>query len=150
MELKFIKFNEDSFGIYKSWFTDKELNARLGPMDNETWEIWQEYAIRGEKAEELAVYLNNELVGVVQICLPTKEDSKYCISSIATHPEKKRIGIATAVLKHLLQSEGFQESKIWISHVDPKNLAAIQFFEKHGWKHKGIEHEMITYEFIIK
>lgn len=38
MKLKFIKSNEESFNIYKSWFTDKELNKQLGPMDNETWE----------------------------------------------------------------------------------------------------------------
>lgn len=150
MELKFIKFNEASFDIYKSWFTDKALNKQLGPMDNETWEKWQSYTNDGEKREEFAIYLKNVLVAVTEISFPTKDHPEYCITSIATNPLKKRMGIATAVLKHLLKSDKFQDSKTWISHVDPKNIAAINFFEKHGWKQRGIEHDMITYEFIIK
>lgn len=53
MKLKFIKSNEESFNIYKSWFSDKELNKRLGPIDNETWEKWKGYH-KIEKSEELA------------------------------------------------------------------------------------------------
>lgn len=150
MKLKLINFDEASFDAYKSWFTDKTLNKYLGPMDNETWEIWQTHTTQGEKVEELAAYLDNELVAVIQICLPTKEHRENCISSIATNPQKKRMGIGSIVLKHLLQSTKFQKCKIWISHVDPKNKSAIRFFEKHGWKERGIEHDMITYEFNLK
>lgn len=58
------------------------------------------------------------------------------------------MGIGTAVLKYLLESDKFAGSKIWLAHVYPKNGTAISFFEKHGWKNRGIDNDMITYEFI--
>jgi len=149
MKLIFQKSNKESFETYKTWFTDKELNRELGPMDKETWETWQSYH-KIEKSEELAAYLNNKLVAVVDISLPTKDHPQYCITAIATNPKKKRMGIATTVLKYLLESGNFTNSNSWLSHVNPKNVAAISFFEKHGWRQRGIEHEMITYEFISK
>lgn len=148
MNLKFIKSNKKSFDTYKSWFRDKTLNMQLGPMDNETWEKWQEYTINGEKSEELATYLGNELVAVVEISLPTKDYPENCITAIATNPQKKRMGIGTAVLKQLLKSDKFADSNIWIAHVAPDNVAAISFFEKHDWKQRNIDNDMITYEFI--
>lgn len=149
MDLKFKKSDEKSFNTYKTWFTDKELNKQLGPMDDETWEKWQEYH-KIEKSEELAVYLNNELVGMVDISLPTKEHSIYCILALAIHPKKKRLGIGTTLLKYLLESGIFIDSKIWRAHVNPKNAPAITFFEKHGWEDKGVENDMITYRYITK
>ena len=147
MKIKFIKLNKESFDTYKTWFSDKELNTQLGPMDQETWATWQSYQ-KEEKSEELGAYLKQELVAVIDISLPTVDYPAYCIAAIATHPQKKRLGIATAVLKQLLQSDNFTKSKTWISHVNPKNVAAINFFEKHGWKQSVIENGMITYAFV--
>ena len=144
------KSTEESFRIYKSWFADKALNKQLGPMENETWETWQTYFNSDEKSEELAAYLNNELVAVVDISLPTKEDPEYYITAIATNPKMKRLGIGTAVLKQLIESGDFTNSKIWRCHISHKNVASISFFKKFGWKKitEVDEHGMITYEFI--
>lgn len=146
MELKFRPSHQESFLIYKSWFTDKELNRQLGPMDNETWEKWQEY-IEIEQSEEIAAYQNDELVGVVDINLSTIDHPEYCITAIATKPQKKKMGIATAIIAFLIKSGNFTDSNIWIAHIDPENMAAIRFFEKQGWNVRGMENDMITYEF---
>jgi len=149
MKLKFKILNEQSFYEYKTWFTDKELNEQLGPMDKETWETWQQNHTTQEPSDELAFYLNNELVAVVDVTLPTQEDFKYYIPTFAVHPKKKRSGIGSAVFQQLLAN--YTQSQIWRCHIDHQNNPSMRFFERHGFKKiTGVnEHGMVTFELVV-
>ena len=147
MPFNFKEISEKDFIEFKSWFEDKELNRQLGPMDEETWELWQSYRKREEPCVEICAFQEGDLVGVVNVKLASKTDPIHCILAIAIRPKLKGKGLGSELLRQLMRLEWFDESKAWMAHVDEENDAGLRFFEKNNWKRRpGKSNGMYTYE----
>ena len=151
MKFEFQELSEQEFELYKTWFEDEELNRALGPMKEETWELWQSYRTPEEPCIELSIHLSSNLIGVVHVSLSSNTFPQHCILAIAIHPSQKGKGLGSQILKQLMELAWFDKSKTWIAHVDEKNKGGIRFFEKNGWERlPGLENGMITYKFTLK
>ncbi len=60
------------------------------------------------------------------------------IFTIAVDPDYQRKGVASSLLEHLISSSQMEEVKqIWLE-VSTKNIAAINLYEKFGFKAMGL------------
>ena len=78
------------------------------------------------------VYLNNEKV--IGYIVASLENGKGHIISLAVHPEFRRRGVGSALLKEVLTSmkkRGILTVKL---EVNENNVSAINFYKKHGFK----------------
>ena len=131
MNLEFKQFQKKYYSEYAAWFTDYELNRRLGPMDYD----WLDAVLSELESESVtwAVFRGAELVAVVETAFALQNRSSAVIAAVATKPALRRQGIGTAVLRHLLalhKSRGIAEH---IAYISIDNPAARRFMEKAGF-----------------
>lgn len=126
--MKLELFREDHFQEYQSWFTDIELNKRLGPIDKD----WLDHVLNEENGRQYAFTDGKKLVAVAGIILPNGLHDYYTLTDMAVCPKFKNQGLGSKVLKQLIEMY-HSENKSWKAHVDHDNEAAIQFFKKNGW-----------------
>jgi ribosomal protein S18 acetylase RimI-like enzyme len=131
MDFCFKQFQRENYQECASWFTDAELNKRLGPMDDE----WLSAILARTEEEGItwAVYLGAEMVGVVETVFDPEKVLPVGITALAVKPVLRRQGIGSAILRELLVSHnrlGIREHCVFI-HMS--NEAAHQLFERQGF-----------------
>ena len=102
MDFCFKQFQRENYQEYASWFTDAELNKRLGPMDDE----WLSAILARTEEEGItwAVYLGAEMVGVVVTVFDPEKVLPVGITALAVKPVLRRQGIGSVILRELLVS----------------------------------------------
>ena len=98
---------------------------------------WSEKSFLEEAQNPLATYFvakeNDKIIGYGGIWNVSGEGQ---ITNIAVHPDMRKKGIASEILKNLISSSKAFE-KIFLE-VRESNTAAICLYEKHGFKKCGI------------
>lgn len=131
MELEFRRFQQTNYPEYAAWFGDPELDRQLGPMD----QAWLDAVLGQPESEGMtwAVFRNAELVAVIEIIFGAPDDPPICIAGIATKPTLCKQGIATAVLKQLLDQHHSQGLHQHVAYVAIHNEAARRCIERIGF-----------------
>lgn len=98
---------------------------------------WSEKSFLEEAKNPLARYFvakdEDKIVGYGGIWLVSGEGQ---ITNIAVHPQCRKKGIASAILEELIKSaEGCEQIFL---EVRESNIAAINLYEKHGFKNCGV------------
>lgn len=98
---------------------------------------WSEKSFREEAGNHLATYFvareEDKIVGYGGIWNVSGEGQ---ITNIAVHPDMRKKGIASEILKELIKAAVLCE-KIFLE-VRESNVAAICLYEKHGFEKCGI------------
>ena len=139
------KFTREDYKEYSNWFQDPDLKKSLGGIDEE----WLNFILEDEQGIEYAVFLDNELICVIGITLPSQNNDYLVISNLAVHPDHRRKGIGSEVLGNLLFKLKPKEN--WVSFVASENQKAADFFKKNGWAKRETDQDgMIRFEFSNK
>lgn len=117
---------------------NKDDAAELAKLDKICFAAaWSEQSFREEADNRLARYFlareDNRIIGYCGVWLVQDEGQ---ITNIAVLPEYRRRGIATALLKYLIDECG--ECTQIVLEVRESNLDAIRLYEKFGFKKAGI------------
>ncbi|HEX2144938.1 MAG TPA: GNAT family N-acetyltransferase [Glycomyces sp.] len=82
-----------------------------------------------------------DVLGVLQVMLPTKDNAHYAEAELAVHPERRRRGIGTALLEQLLvlardeaRSELVVLARAAIDGGPSRPDAGARFLEHHGFE----------------
>jgi GNAT superfamily N-acetyltransferase len=131
VNLIFRRFRSEYYPDYASWFSDPELNRRLGPMDRD----WLDCVLSEPEAagEVWAVFRGPELVAVVETAYDPQGTLPAAITGVATKPALRRQGIGVAVLRHIVavhRSRGIAEQ---IAYISVDNLAGRRCAESAGF-----------------
>ena len=140
----FKRFRKEHFEEYKSWFLHDAIKKTLYDIDDE----WFDYVLNDKTGIEYVVYENEELVAVVGIKLPNKDNPRYVITNIAIKPSRFRQGLGSMVLKELIKLHSLKENESWSAFVEKHNMSAQFFFQKNGWvidEGEKDEDDMIRY-----
>ena len=132
MDLEFKQFTKEHFAEYASWFTDPDLNHRLGPMDD----AWLELVTRGGELpgdETWAVLRDGELVAVVEALVEADSPGSYTIGAVATKPALRGQGIGTLSLQHVLDVHKSRGIVHHIARVSVDNVAGQRCAAKAGF-----------------
>ncbi len=116
----------------------KEDAKELATLDQLCFSVpWSEKSFSEEAQNPLATYFvakeNDKIIGYGGIWNVSGEGQ---ITNIAVHPDMRKKGIASGILKNLISSSKAFE-KIFLE-VRESNIAAICLYEKHGFKKCGI------------
>ena len=82
----------------------------------------------------LAVLDGEELVGY---CVCSRYDTVWHVMNVAVAPERRRAGIASAVLRRLFD-EADKPGEQYTLEVRPSNAGAIALYESFGFKRAGL------------
>jgi len=137
--LQLQKFREEYYSEYVSWFTDKELNLELGPMDGGEGKKWLQAAMSEPESEGMTwmALLNDEFVAVIETGFDPEERQPAAIAAFAVRPDLRRKGIGSSVLRKVLAlhvSKGIIQHTANI-HLD--NIAGRKCAEKVGFLDSG-------------
>jgi len=116
----------------------KDDAKELAVLDQLCFSVpWSEKSFCEEAENTLATYFvakeDDKIVGYGGIWNVSGEGQ---ITNIAVHPDYRKKGIASEILKALIENVGLCE-KIFLE-VRESNLAAICLYEKHGFKKCGV------------
>lgn len=142
------RFRVDDFESYLSWFEDAELNAQLGPMDEE----WLAYVMSSEEGAQFSFTVGDELLAVAGVQFPAPGYDCYYLSDLAIQPQRRRQGLGRQALALLLAHPGLQATAHWRCGVAmPGNPAALAFFSLAGWQSRQVDEadaELLELEFL--
>ncbi len=145
MKLKVKEFQHSDNEIYSSWFENPDMERFMGPA-------WSEDELDQISNENdgvvLSVFSSNNLVGVVSLAFPNKENSNYGITGISIAPHMQRQGVGGKVLEALREHFNTSSWQLWSAFVSTQNINAQKFMLKYGWRQTGEESEM--YKFTYK
>ena len=130
--IQYHKFRESYFPIYRSWFTDAELNKQLGPLD----ENWLDYILTDTTGDQFCFTHFDDLIAVAGIYFSTQDHPYNVVTDIAVRPDLRRRGLGCLILKLLPSMVREGGAQDWRANINPNNTAAIQLFEKSGWARK--------------
>jgi [ribosomal protein S18]-alanine N-acetyltransferase len=74
---------------------------------------------------------------IVAYCVCSRYDTVWHLMNIATDPERRREGIAAALLRRLFE-EADKPGEQYTLEVRPSNEAAIALYESFGFKRAGV------------
>lgn len=140
---KFEKFAQEHYDTYNAWFADRELRTAIDGID----ETWLEDVLSDTSGSEIAVSIDQKLIGVVGITNPTSVINHYVITNIAVDPSQKNKGLGSQILKALMDRSPLKQGEFWVSFVEPYNLNGQRFFEKNGWSRTVEKDTMIKYAY---
>lgn len=144
MDIELRRLTVDDFPIYKSWFSDSQIDRFLGPV----WTQQElQIVLNDESGQELAGFLNDELVAVVGIVCADDEHPYYGITQLVVDPKRQGLGIGSAMLHAVRKHFPVSAGQYWICYIDEANQRARQFFAGHGWQFASKDAEcMCLYE----
>jgi [ribosomal protein S18]-alanine N-acetyltransferase len=74
--------------------------------------------------------------GIVGYCICSRYDTVWHVMDVAVAPDRRREGIATALLEDLLARIGDPQAQFTLE-VRPSNAGAIALYEQHGFRAAG-------------
>ena len=142
-------FQTSDLPEYQSWFTDPLINQHLGPAPDQEW---LDCGLQDTENTYYAAIVNDELLGVAIITLPTEHNPYFVVSELCTHPHRRRRGIAKAFLSGLMQICTKDKETDWIAWVASANHPAQYLLEDSGWNSdlKVDEEGMLCYHYTLK
>ena len=124
------EFQEIDFPIYKAWFSNEDLKAIIGEVD----EDWLYYVLNDKTGKEFVGYSSSgDLMAVLGVVYPTKQNNEYVITNIACNPDKKRQNIGTEMLQAVMKHLDPHTKNKWLAYINKENVSAQLFFDKNGW-----------------
>lgn len=114
--------------------------AQVIAIDKASFSLpWPERSFRFEIADNPAsrswvAELDGEIVGLIVAWLLVDEAH---IATIATHPDFRRMGIASRLLSHALQAMSNEGAITSVLEVRKSNLAAQEMYRKFGFEESG-------------
>ena len=147
MKFTFSKFSIQDFPAYQSWFSDKTLDAELGPMDHD----WLEAVLQQENGCQYSIFSQDELIAVIGVIFPDAGHPSYYITDFAVRPDNRNQGIGSKILTELLEQKELQSVLSWKAFVKKDNDSAKRFFTKNGWyliSEIPDEHGMLEFEIL--
>jgi ribosomal protein S18 acetylase RimI-like enzyme len=139
-------FTPQDFPAYTSWFEDKKLAAALGPTPDAEWLT---AVLHNAGHRQYAAVIDDCLVGVIGIALPTEAHPYYVITDIATHPDLRLSGIARRIVSELMQHYASQAGRPWQAYVHSDNVAAAALMSSIGWQtdRRPDAHGLLTFTY---
>lgn len=100
------------------------------PDGEHIWRIWSDHAtlLVAKVVDRGPLSESHEVAGAL-VMFPTKS-SELCLHKIMVHPICRGTGIGTALMKHALS----QADRPVLLTVDPENNAAVQLYERFGFR----------------
>ena len=141
-------FEQADFEHYLAWHKDKQLNSALGPIDQQ----WLEFILCEDPPSQFSCLADTELVAVVGIARPTKDEYCFVVTDISVNPANRRSGIGSQAIEAVV--EQVDPNQKWIAYVERNNSDAQRFFESLNWtkkpagrtrKKQGSDDAMICY-----
>lgn len=130
-QLIFTKFKPQDFAEYQSWFKDPELNAHLGPMEEN--DPWLDYILTNNEGVEYSIFNEHQMIAEVGILFPNQQYPSYYITNLAIKPGLRNQGVGSKVLKALINLHPLKGGESWKTAVNANNPKARSFLEKNGW-----------------
>lgn len=128
-------FESQFFEEYKSWFNDQVLSSSLGGIDDE----WLEHVLNSKAGDEWMVFDGNLLISVVGVIHPKLGYNYYTISNIAINPSLRLNGYGLKAIEKVIKKYSLNRGQHWVAFVEHDNKGAFAFFNKLGWKNKGLD-----------
>ena len=131
MHFQFRHFQLEHYPEYASWFVEPELNRQLGPMDKN----WLDAVLSEPESIGVtwAVFHDNEMVAVVETVFDPKNQARAAIPALATRPDLRRQGIATAALQLILSYHRHKGITEHVAYISIDNTAGQRCAEKAGF-----------------
>ncbi|MEB4614072.1 GNAT family N-acetyltransferase [Leucobacter sp. M11] len=134
--LRLRPFRREDYPWYRAWYDDAELDAQLGPMDEE----WLTAVLTESTGEQLVAVETagpraGEPAAVVGIVWGIPEHPEHTISDLAVCPALRRTGVGQRVIAALAEHRFGAPARGLIAYVDPDNPGARAFFAGLGWAH---------------
>lgn len=115
--------------------------SRFVSIDEENY--WR-YVTSADNVRFYKIYKDDSLVAVVHL----ESDSHILYMSVVVFPCYQRKGLATDILKDIIDGKtGLDFDRIRVS-IDEKNIASLRLFEKMGFVCTGKDEELMDYEYI--
>jgi len=151
MNLSFTRFQCEHFAEYASWFSDPELNKELGPVVDEEW-LSAILSQTAEEGETWAIFLETEMVGVVNATFDPEKKLPAGITEIAIKPDRRRQGLAKAALMELLADHHQRGIVSHVAYIKMTNQASRKLFEGLGFRvnSEPDRHGFIEYKYVSR
>lgn len=111
-----------------------ELECICFPDDN-----WSEKLIKNdifnEKSHYYVCFVNDSLVGYINASVILDEAE---LNRVAVHPEYRRLGIARALIKRLIDDLNRRNCNLLMLEVRRNNIEAISLYESLNFKKDGL------------
>lgn len=125
----------------REWYRDPELDAALGPVDEE----WLDHVLTESAGAQLIIEADGEPVALVGAVWGPRSNP-HVITDIAVAPSRREHGWGRLALDAALAWEGHPSAPRWRAYVEPHNRAARHFFHSLGWNHCGLEDDLHVFE----
>ncbi|RLV56152.1 GNAT family N-acetyltransferase [Aeromicrobium phragmitis] len=128
-EVTLRRFTAEDWPWLRAWYADPQLNAQLGPLD----EDWLHHVLAEHDGVELVASHREAPVAVVGCVWGTGEHPDHVITDLAVAPGRRREGWAAAAVQEFLAWPGHLDAPAWRAYVESGNQVAFAFFESLGW-----------------
>ncbi len=129
MEVTFEPFTEQDFADYQKWFSDPQMQAELGPVDD-NYEVFV-----GDQDESKcinwAIREKDKLVCLLQVVRDGSTTEAGL--NISVSPDRRRDGIAEAVMRSAISHTKLAQVRRFVGLVSEKNPASRKLLEKVGF-----------------
>ena len=122
-------FEAADFPAYRAWYADAELDAHLGPMDEE----WLAFVLADQDGRQFSYLADEKLVAVVGVS-PDPDLDAWVVTDIAVDPALRGLGWAGRALTSLMRDEALGARPRRLAYVMSDNPGARRFFTAQGWR----------------
>ena len=122
-------FEAADFPAYRAWYADAELDAHLGPMD----EDWLTFVLADKDGRQFSYLAQEKLVAVIGVA-PDPDLVAWVVTDIAVDPALRGLGWAGRALTSLMRDEALGARPRRLAYVMSDNPGARRFFTAQGWR----------------
>lgn len=131
------RFSRADWDWYREWFADRELDRRLGPIDEE----WLTHVLEESDGVQLVVEQRGHPVAVVG-CVWGAPAMGHAITDLAVAPFHRRQGFGSVAVDMTTRWPGHPPTNFWCAYVELDNEPAFDFFTSRGWSYLGVDDGM--------
>nr|WP_314428835.1 GNAT family N-acetyltransferase [uncultured Brevundimonas sp.] len=128
-EVRLRLFEAADFPAYRAWYADAELDAHLGPMD----EDWLTFVLADKDGRQFSYLAQEKLVAVIGVA-PDPDLDAWVVTDIAVDPALRGLGWAGRALTSLMRDEALGARPRRLAYVMSDNPGARRFFTAQGWR----------------
>ena len=122
-------FEAADFPAYRAWYADTELDAHLGPMDEE----WLAFVLADQDGRQFSYLVQETLVAVIGMA-PDPDLDAWVVTDIAVDPALRGLGWAGRALASVMRHDALGARPRRLAYVMPDNPGARRFFTAQGWR----------------
>lgn len=118
------------------------MTKQLGAVDQK----WLHYVLHDKSGIEMAIELDENLIGVIGLVYPKGKNSCYVISNLAVNPKRRREGFGKLFLKQILEMFPLNSDEYWVAYINKSNKPVIKLFESCDWiKSEDVDKSMFKF-----